>query len=237
MSSSRCSAVHRAGRAARSRWPVARVRRAPVIPAGGEAQALRRAARPGRWAVRGLPRGRARGPRAPRAVGARRRLIESAGPVDRHDLVLVAVVGLVVRVRWPTRSAGFIVPVILVLLGLVGVQWARFTRFQLPGGRRRRTGCGCTTGCSRPTAQTVPPGRVQAVPGSPSRRLWRGKDLVAVEVNVAATAGSGRRRRAGGLGQPAAAVGTGARRWRCRRRPARPWRGRRGRARWPGRAA
>jgi putative membrane protein len=115
-------------------------------------------------------------------------LIESLVRSTGTLIVLLAVVALVV-VSVATNSLGFILPVFPAVLGLVSVQWARFNNgfnFRVstsPDGLRLHHGLLQTT------AQTVPPGRVQAVRLA-QPLMWRGRDWWRVEVNVAGYSGS-----------------------------------------------
>ena len=110
-------------------------------------------------------------------------LVRSVGTL----VVLVGVAGLVAVSVW-LQSVGFVVAVIPAMIGLVSVQWARFNNgfsFRVatsPDGLRLHHGLLQTT------AQTVPPGRVQAVRLA-QPLLWRGKDWWRVEVNVAGYGG------------------------------------------------
>jgi putative membrane protein len=114
-------------------------------------------------------------------------LIESLLRSVGTFVVLAAVTALVV-VSIALNSFGFVIPVIPALLGLASVQWARFNNgfnFRVatsPDGLRLHHGLLQTT------AQTVPPGRVQAVRLA-QPLLWRGKDWWRVEVNVAGYGG------------------------------------------------
>jgi putative membrane protein len=114
-------------------------------------------------------------------------LIESLVRSLGTFVVFVGVVALVV-VAVMTQSVGFIVPVFPALLGLASVQWARFNNgfsFRVatsPDGIRLHHGLLETR------AQTVPPGRVQAVRLA-QPILWRGKDWWRVEVNIAGYTG------------------------------------------------
>lgn len=115
-------------------------------------------------------------------------LIESLARSTGTIAVLLGVAALVV-VSVVTQSVGFILPTFPALLGLVSVQWARFNNgfnFRVatsPDGLRLHHGLLQTT------AQTVPPGRVQAVRLA-QPLLWRSKDWWRVEVNVAGYGGS-----------------------------------------------
>jgi putative membrane protein len=115
------------------------------------------------------------------------RLIESLARSTASGFVVLAVVALVAISIW-LHSAGFVLAVVPALIGLVSVQWARFNNgfnFRVatsPDGLRLHHGLLQTT------AQTVPPGRVQAVRLA-QPLLWRGKDWWRVEVNVAGYSG------------------------------------------------
>lgn len=101
-------------------------------------------------------------------------------------VAVVALVAIVVVAGQPGALAG-LAP---AALGLVAAHWARFTRefsFRVavsPDGVRLRHGL------LEQRAQTVPPGRVQAVRLS-QPLLWRGKDWWRVRVNVAGYGGTG----------------------------------------------
>jgi putative membrane protein len=116
------------------------------------------------------------------------RLIESLARSLGAAAVLVGAAGLVI-VSIVLHSAAFAVGVVPALIGLVSVQWARFNNgftFRVatsPDGLRLHHGLLQTT------AQTVPPGRVQAVRLA-QPLLWRSKDWWRVEVNVAGYSGS-----------------------------------------------
>lgn len=83
-----------------------------------------------------------------------------------------------------TRSVGFVVAMLPLLLGTVGYVWQRFNAefgfraAQSPDGIRLRHGL------TSARAQTVPPGRVQAV-RLVQPLLWRRKDWWRVQINVA----------------------------------------------------
>jgi putative membrane protein len=118
-------------------------------------------------------------------------------PVDRLLLsmlrsgatvgAVLVVVGIVVVVAG-LRQPGVLVGLGPVLLGVVGANWARFTRefgFRVatsPDGVRLRHGL------LEQRAQTVPPGRVQAIRLS-QPLLWRGPDWWRVQINVAGYGG------------------------------------------------
>lgn len=133
-------------------------------------------------------------PEAPEAP--ERQVIEV--PTDRllqsllRSGTTVALAGAMVAVL--VVVVGFGLPGVLVglgpaALGLVGAHWARFSRefsFRVavsPDGVRLRHGL------LESRAQTVPPGRVQAVRLS-QPLLWRGKDWWRVQVNVAGYGGT-----------------------------------------------
>lgn len=112
-------------------------------------------------------------------------------PVDRLLLSLVrsaGTVALVVGVVAVTVAAlfqpGVLVGLIPMALGVVSGYWGRFSRgfgFRVaasPDGLRLRHGL------VESRAQTVPPGRVQAVQMTQTL-LWRGKDWWRLQVNVA----------------------------------------------------
>ncbi len=114
-------------------------------------------------------------------------LIESLVRSAPTFFVLAFIAALVVA-SIELHSFGFVVPVIPVFLGLLSVQWARFNNgftFRValsPDGLRLHHGLLQTT------AQTVPPGRVQAVRLA-QPLLWRRKDWWRVEVNIAGYSG------------------------------------------------
>lgn len=108
------------------------------------------------------------------------------GSLLRSGGVLVSVlllVGLVVAVVW-TRDPGPVLGMLPAVLGAGGFVWQRFAgefgfRAALsPDGIRLRHGL------LEARAQTVPPGRVQAV-SLVQGPLWRGKDWWRVQMNVA----------------------------------------------------
>jgi putative membrane protein len=115
------------------------------------------------------------------------RLIESLVRTTASAVVVLAAVGLV-AVSVAVHTAAFVVALVPALIGLFGVQWARFNNgfnFRVatsPDGLRLQHGLLQTT------AQTVPPGRVQAVRLA-QPWLWRGQDWWRVEVNVAGYSG------------------------------------------------
>jgi putative membrane protein len=102
---------------------------------------------------------------------------------------LVGIVVLLVAVGW-FRQPGVLVGLGPAMIGLVGAHWARFSRefgFRVaasPDGLRLRHGL------LEQRAQTVPPGRVQAVRLT-QPLLWRGKDWWRVQINVAGYGGGG----------------------------------------------
>jgi putative membrane protein len=102
-------------------------------------------------------------------------------------IVLVALVVLAGSVA-VVRQPGVLVAFGPALLGLVGAHWARFSRefgFRVaasPDGVRLRHGL------LEQRAQTVPPGRVQALRVS-QPLLWRGVDWWRVQINVAGYGG------------------------------------------------
>lgn len=110
-------------------------------------------------------------------------MLRSPGPV----VVALALVGLVVAVL-VTGEWGFVLPAAPALFGLVASVWSTFSRgfgFRIaasPDGLRLRHGL------TETRAQTVPPGRVQAV-RLRQPLLWRGPDWWAMEINVAGYAG------------------------------------------------
>ncbi len=114
-------------------------------------------------------------------------LIESLVRSSPTFIVLAAAVVLV-GASVALHTVGFIVPLFPVLLGLVSVLWARFNNgfnFRVatsPDGLRLHHGLLQTT------AQTVPPGRVQAVRLA-QPLLWRGRDWWRLEVNIAGYSG------------------------------------------------
>ena len=107
-------------------------------------------------------------------------------------VALLVVVACVVAVA-VTRQAGVIVGLFPVLIGTGSAVWARFTSafgFRVatsPDGIRLHHGLLTTR------AQTVPPGRVQAV-RLRQPLLWRPRDWWKLEVNVAGYSGGGSRR-------------------------------------------
>jgi putative membrane protein len=115
------------------------------------------------------------------------RLIESLARSLGSGAVLLAAAGLV-TISVVLHSAAFALAVVPAMIGLVSVQWARFNNgftFRVatsPDGLRLHHGLLQTT------AQTVPPGRVQAVRLA-QPLLWRSKDWWRVEVNVAGYSG------------------------------------------------
>jgi putative membrane protein len=102
--------------------------------------------------------------------------------------VVVCAAVVLVAASVTMRTFGFVIPLFPALLGLVSIQWARFNNgfnFRVatsPDGLRLHHGLLQTT------AQTVPPGRVQAVRLA-QPLLWRGKDWWRLEVNVAGYTG------------------------------------------------
>ncbi|GAA4974269.1 PH domain-containing protein [Kineococcus glutinatus] len=102
---------------------------------------------------------------------------------------VLALAGLVVAVVL-TRSTAPLVGALPVFVGLATGVWQRFSRgfgfsvAQSPDGLRVRSGL------LEHRAQTVPPGRVQALRVS-QPLLWRRADWWRLHVNVAGTAGSG----------------------------------------------
>jgi putative membrane protein len=102
--------------------------------------------------------------------------------------IVVCVAVVLVGVSVAVHTAAFVIPLFPALLALVGVLWARFNNgfnFRVatsPDGLRLHHGLLQTT------AQTVPPGRVQAVRFA-QPVLWRRKDWWRLEVNVAGYTG------------------------------------------------
>ena len=105
-------------------------------------------------------------------------------------VVLAAALVAVVVAVVVTRQVAVLAGVIPILLGLVSATWRRFTTtfgFRVatsPDGIRLHHGLLTTR------AQTVPPGRVQAVRVS-QPLLWRGRDWWQLQVNVAGYDGRG----------------------------------------------
>jgi putative membrane protein len=114
-------------------------------------------------------------------------LIESLVRSSPTFVVICAAV-ILVGASIALHTVGFVIPLFPAFLGLVSVQWARFNNgfnFRVatsPDGLRLHHGLLQTT------AQTVPPGRVQAVRLA-QPLLWRGKDWWRLEVNVAGYTG------------------------------------------------
>ncbi|HMO11369.1 MAG TPA: PH domain-containing protein [Actinotalea sp.] len=119
------------------------------------------------------------------------RLLESLARSVGTLIALLVLIGAVTAVV-VTREPAVIFSLIPVVIGVVGAVWARFTRefnfrlAQSPDGIRLRHGL------LEARAQTVPPGRVQAVRIS-QPLLWRGRDWWRVEVNVAGYVQQGER--------------------------------------------
>jgi putative membrane protein len=114
-------------------------------------------------------------------------LIESLVRSLPTFVVLGGVIALVVA-SVTLHSAGFIVPAFPALLGLAGVQWARFNNGFTFRVATSPDGIRLHHGLLQTTAQTVPPGRVQAVRLA-QPILWRGKDWWRVEINIAGYSG------------------------------------------------
>jgi len=116
------------------------------------------------------------------------RLLQSLLRSGTTVAIGVAVVGVLVVVIGFGQT-GVLVGLGPAAIGLVGAHWARFSRefaFRVavsPDGVRLRHGL------LESRAQTVPPGRVQAVRLS-QPLLWRGKDWWRVQVNVAGYGGT-----------------------------------------------
>ena len=114
-------------------------------------------------------------------------LIESLVRSSASFIVLCAAIVLVAA-SVLLHTAAFVIPLLPAFLALVGIQWARFNNgfnFHVatsPDGLRLHHGLLQTT------AQTVPPGRVQAVRFA-QPLLWRRRDWWRLEVNVAGYTG------------------------------------------------
>lgn len=112
----------------------------------------------------------------PRLVGS---LVRSGGVLVSLLIVVSVAVAMIV-----TRDFGFVFAVFPIVLAAAGLVWQRFAGefgFRAavsPDGIRLRHGL------LEARAQTVPPGRVQAVQFSQGL-LWRGKDWWRVQINVA----------------------------------------------------
>lgn len=117
------------------------------------------------------------------------RLLQSLLRTGTTVAIAVAVVAVLVVVIGFGQT-GVLVGLGPAAIGLVGAHWARFSRefaFRVavsPDGVRLRHGL------LESRAQTVPPGRVQAVRLS-QPLFWRGKDWWRVQVNVAGYGGTG----------------------------------------------
>ncbi|MFB9377499.1 PH domain-containing protein [Kineococcus gynurae] len=121
-------------------------------------------------------------------------------------LALLVVAGAVVAVVW-TRSLAPLTGIAAPAIGLVSVVWQRFSNgfgfsvAESPDGLRLRHGL------LTQRAQTVPPGRVQALRIS-QPLLWRRAGWWTVSVNVAGYAGSGSSGEEGTRGTVLLPVGT-----------------------------
>ncbi len=114
-------------------------------------------------------------------------LIESLVRSSASFIVLCAAIVLIAA-SVLLHTAAFVIPLLPAFIALVGIQWARFNNgfnFHVatsPDGLRLHHGLLQTT------AQTVPPGRVQAVRFA-QPLLWRRRDWWRLEVNVAGYSG------------------------------------------------
>lgn len=115
------------------------------------------------------------------------RLIESLARSSATAIALVGAIALV-TVSVLLHSLAFVIALIPAIIALFGIQWARFNNGFTFRVATSPDGVRLHHGLLQTTAQTVPPGRVQAVRLA-QPWLWRRRDWWRVEVNVAGYSG------------------------------------------------